>query len=239
MRTLAILPIKTFGAAKQRLSDALTPGARAALAQAMFSDVLGALRHARRVDATVVVTGDPRAQGAARADRMHVIADAAQAGQSAAALLGIEHAREEGFDRAILLPGDTPLLEPAELDRLLDRCEAAGNGVGIVPDRHGEGTNALVLHPPDAIEPGFGRGSLDRHVQAARAAGVPHAVEPVRSLGLDVDTPDDLAALVATLERRRGLAPLTRGAVRQLERFGAMPPPPVPAEPLEVSPRPA
>jgi 2-phospho-L-lactate guanylyltransferase len=94
-------------------------------------------------------------------------------------------------------------------------------GVVIVPDRHGTGTNALVLSPPDAIEPAFGPGSFARHVAAAEAAGVPHRVEEVPGLALDVDTPDDLAELAAALESRRGQAPSTRGALSQLERAGA------------------
>jgi 2-phospho-L-lactate guanylyltransferase len=223
MRTLAILPIKSFGAAKQRLCNAVPPGSRQALAQAMFGDVLAALRRCRRVESVVVVTADSQAEAAARADRFAVIRDETQDGQSAAASLGIQHARAAGFDRAVLVPGDAPLVDPAEVDRLLDRCEAAGTAVAVVPDRHGTGTNALVLRPADAIAPAFGPDSLERHVAAAREAGLAHAVEPVRSLGLDVDTPEDLVALADALERRRGAAPLTRGAVRQLERFGRMP----------------
>ena len=98
---------------------------------------------------------------------------------------------------------------------------AGRRGLVIVPDRHGTGTNALVLSPPDAIEPSFGPGSFARHVAAAEAAGVPHRVEEVPGLALDVDTPDDLAELAAALETRRGQAPSTRGALRQLERAGA------------------
>jgi 2-phospho-L-lactate guanylyltransferase len=95
----------------------------------------------------------------------------------------------------------------------------------VVPDRHGEGTNALLLEPPDAIEPSFGPGSCARHVRAARAAGVAHAVVDVPTLALDVDTGDDLEALAATLGGRRGQAPATRGALRGLERSGERRPP--------------
>jgi 2-phospho-L-lactate guanylyltransferase len=95
--------------------------------------------------------------------------------------------------------------------------------VVIVPDRHGTGTNALVLSPPDAIEPSFGPGSLERHVAAAEAAGIPHRVEEIPGLALDVDTPGDLAELSAELELSRGAAPATRGALRQLDRAGAHP----------------
>jgi 2-phospho-L-lactate guanylyltransferase len=90
-----------------------------------------------------------------------------------------------------------------------------------VPDRHGTGTNGLLLRPPTAIEPSFGPDSLQRHVAAAEAAGVAHRVERVPSLGFDVDTSDDLAVVVEAIESSRATAPRTRGALRQLDRAGA------------------
>ena len=221
MRTLAILPVKSFGAAKQRLAGMLGGGSRQALAQAMFSDVLGSLRHVPGLDAIVVVTADHTAESAARGERVHLLLDAQQAGQSPAAMMGIRHAQADGFERVLLVPGDTPLLDPSEVTGLLARAEERSLGAVIVPDRHGEGTNALLLAPPDAIAPSFGPGSLERHVEAARAAGVTCEVDPLPSLTLDVDTPEDLAELAAVLEERRGLAPLTRGALRQLDRSQA------------------
>jgi GNAT superfamily N-acetyltransferase len=102
-------------------------------------------------------------------------------------------------------------------------------GCVVVPDRHGEGTNALLLCPPDAIEPAFGPGSRERHTASAAAADVAYAVEEVPTLALDIDTGQDLELLVATLEGRRGQAPSTRGALRQLDRLRALRRPPVPA----------
>jgi 2-phospho-L-lactate guanylyltransferase len=192
-------------------------GARQALAQAMFSDVLATLRRVPGLDEIAVVTADRVAESAAAGQRVTVLHDSAQSGQSDAALIGIGHALETGSDRAVLLPGDTPLLQPGDVARLI----AGATGVVIVPDRHGTGTNALVLSPPNAIEPSFGPDSFARHVAAAEGAGVPHRVEEVPGLTLDVDTPADLVDLAAALERRRGQAPSTRGALNQLERAGA------------------
>jgi 2-phospho-L-lactate/phosphoenolpyruvate guanylyltransferase len=220
MKTLAILPVKSFTTAKQRLAESLGAGSRQALAQAMFTDVLSSLRHVAALDGIAVVTSDRSAEAAARADRLLVLADSAQAGQSEAALIGIRHALANGYERVVLIPGDTPLVRPADIAELI---AAAGDGVTIVPDRHGTGTNALVLAPPDGIEPSFGPDSLARHMEAARAAGIPSRVEEVATLGLDVDTPADLAELAAELELRRGQAPSTRGALRQLDRAGASP----------------
>jgi 2-phospho-L-lactate guanylyltransferase len=183
----------------------------------MFSDVLGTLRKVPGLDEIAVVTGDRAAESAASGVRVTVLHDSGQSGQSDAALIGIRHALEAGWDRALLVPGDTPLLEPGEVAGLI----AGRRAVVVVPDRHGTGTNALVLSPPDAIEPSFGPDSFARHVAAAELAGVPHRVEEVPGLALDVDTPDDLAELATALEGRRGHAPSTRGALRQLERSGA------------------
>jgi 2-phospho-L-lactate/phosphoenolpyruvate guanylyltransferase len=219
MRTLAILPVKTFGAAKQRLSGLLGSGSRQALAQAMFSDVLASLRHVPALDAIAVVTADRTAESMALSHRVQVIRDAAEAGQSYAALLGIRHALQGGFERVLLVPGDTPLLDPGELASLLSGADEGGPAAVVVPDRHGGGTNALLLAPPDALEPSFGPGSLERHVAAARERGTSHAVEHVPSLALDIDTPEDLAELAAELGEHRGHAPRTRGALRQIDRL--------------------
>jgi 2-phospho-L-lactate guanylyltransferase len=229
MSTIAILPVKSFGSAKQRLAPALGAGSRQALAQAMFSDVLASLRRVPGVDAVAVVTSDRVAEAAALGERVEVLRDTEMAGQSAAALIGIRYGQAHGFDRVLLVPGDTPLLDPGEVAALLRRALDNGVGAVIVPDRHGEGTNALLLTPPDAIEPSFGPGSCERHVAAARAAEVSFAVEHVPTLALDVDTGQDLEVLAATLDGRLGHAPATRGALRQLHRSRASRRPPVPA----------
>jgi 2-phospho-L-lactate/phosphoenolpyruvate guanylyltransferase len=221
MRTAAILPIKSFGAAKQRLSPMLGIGARQALAQAMFSDVLGSLRKVDRLDSITVVSADPAVDAAARGSGVTVVTDPSESGQSDATVVGIRHALAAGYDRVLLVPGDTPLLCAGELDSLLARGEADEMQVVIVPDRHGSGTNALMICPPDAFRPSFGPGSLNRHLTLAQEAGLKHSVEEVPSLSHDVDTPDDLSALADALEERRAVAPMTRGALRQLDRARA------------------
>src|SRR3954447_192544 len=198
MRTVAILPVKRFGRAKQRLTGGFPD--RPGLAAAMVADVLDALHAVPQLDGVIVVT----AQAVSARTDVLIIHDPVEAGQSAAASLGIAEALARGAHRVLLVPGDCPALDPAEVSGLL----ALDGDVVIVPDRHGTGTNSLVLTPPDAITPAFGERSFERHRALAAAAGASFVVADARSLALDVDTPDDLAAL------RIALRALPAGAVR-------------------------
>src|ERR1700753_60130 len=204
MRTVAILPIKSFGEAKQRLAHEFDAPTRRALAQAMFSDVLVALRRAPSIEETVVVTADNGAQRIAGGYGAMVLDDDDR-GHNPAALNGIRHALMSGADRTLLVPGDCPMLDPKELEELLAR-PVAERSVLIVPDRHGTGTNALLLTPPDATTPAFGEGTRQRHTDLAIAQGaIPEVIE-VPSLALDIDTPEDLEELVSQFASTRARA---------------------------------
>jgi 2-phospho-L-lactate guanylyltransferase len=228
VRTLAVLPIKSFGLAKQRLGDAVGAEDRRALARAMAGDVLDALGRVEGLGGVIVVSaeeltagieaantppagrfarGTDAAQGGRFARGVEFVHDPAEAGQSAAARRGIRAAVARGAQRVLLVPGDCPALDPAEVGALL---AAATPGVVIVPDRHGSGTNALLIAPPTAVTPAFGPGSFARHAALARAAGARVRVGRLPSLELDVDTPGDLAALRAVLAERSGGAARTR-----------------------------
>lgn len=220
MRTAAVLPVKSFGAAKQRLGSLLGSGSRHALAQAMFQDVVSSLRKVQGIGQVVIVTAEPTVEFSAE-EQVVLLQDELQEGQSAAALIGIRWAIEAGFERVLLVPGDTPLLAVDEVDAMLAGAALDRTSVVIVPDRHDTGTNALLLAPPDVVKPSFGPDSLARHVAAAQAAAVSHRVERVPSLIFDVDTSEDLAVVAAAIETRRTVAPRTRGALRQLDRAGA------------------
>jgi 2-phospho-L-lactate/phosphoenolpyruvate guanylyltransferase len=211
LKAIAVLPVKRFGAAKQRMAAGITGGQRRDLAEAMVADVLEAIGQARAIKRTIVVTGDPIAQELAAEAGAEVVADPEDGGHVEAAQAGIARAEADGADRVVLLAGDCPLLDPRELDRLL--TGVPGNYVGVVPDRHGTGTNALLLSPPNAIVPAFGEGSRDRHVEAARQTGVPFGIEELPSIELDLDTPADVIALTRELEKRPGRAKRTAKAL--------------------------
>ena len=218
MSTIAVLPVKRFDDAKQRLGDALRSGTRRALAEAMLTDVLTALRRSTRVDAVVVVTSEHGADALARAHDASAIRDPSEPGHNPAAREGVRWAIEQGARRVLLVPGDCPALDPTEVDDLLLAHPHSEARVTIVPDRHGTGTNALVLCPPDAIGPSFGPGSRERHEGLARDAGAECRIAEPPSLALDIDTVEDLNVLKAALDARTGGAAHTRGLLARLGR---------------------
>lgn len=215
----AILPAKQFEQAKQRLAPAVQLGNRRALIESMFSDALLALRRVPSIDQVLVVTSDPVASQIAGGHDAAVIEDTASS-HSEAAQLGITAALELGATRALLVPGDCPLLDPIELEQLLTR-PVPERSVLIVPDRHGEGTNALLLTPPDVMPPSFGEGSRQRHTDLAVTHGAVPEVVGLPSLALDIDTPEDLEELFEMFATTRGRAGHTRGMLSQLTRSQA------------------
>jgi 2-phospho-L-lactate guanylyltransferase len=221
MRTAAILPVKHFAQAKRRLGESVAGELRDDLARAMVGDVLVALSDTASIELMIVVTGEPSVAETARAGGAIAIDDTAQDGQSAAVGLGVRRALDAGIERVLCIPGDCPTLDPDELEALLDarpsvlRSEPSREGaeVVIVPDRHGTGTNGLLLAPPGAIPPSFGPGSRERHTALALAAGIAARIEQPPSLLLDIDTGDDLAVLRHRLSGERIRASLTRAVL--------------------------
>ena len=220
LRTIAVLPVKRIASAKTRLAEDLSAGTRRAIVEAMVTDVLVALRRSKEVDQVLVVTRDLAVEALAHGYDADTVADPEERSHSEAAGIGVREAIARGARRVVLVPGDTPALDPLQLDALLQRAATGQEpAVVVVPDRHGDGTNALVLTPPGAITPTFGNGSRERHVAAAQAANARVAVDEVPSLILDVDTAEDLEELRIALGSWHGNAAHTRGMLSRLGRL--------------------
>jgi 2-phospho-L-lactate/phosphoenolpyruvate guanylyltransferase len=194
MRTIAVLPIKSFGLAKTRLAaDLGLP--QPELAAEMAAGVLRALCASAGVERVLVVTRERTAMDLADELGAEIVEEDELRGHSAAASLGVRRAVELGAERVLLAAGDCPLLAATDVDDLLERHRAPG--VVILTDRHGTGTNGLLLTPPTAIAPSFGMGSRERHAEIAHHRGVAWTVESIPAFAIDVDTAEDLAAVRA------------------------------------------
>jgi 2-phospho-L-lactate guanylyltransferase len=209
--------VKRFPAAKTRLNEAVVQPARRELAAAMVEDVLTALGQVARLSWIVVVTAEEEVTAPARRLGVEVVADLDESGQSAAVLVGIERAIALGAERVLCVPGDCPALDPAEVATLLrPRPRPPAGEVIVVPDRHGTGTNALLLTPPGVMAPSFGADSCQRHLRLAAAVGAAASLEHPPSLLLDVDTGADLQALRDRLALDDNRAARTRAVLARL-----------------------
>jgi len=213
--TIALIPVKRLEQSKSRLLPELPDPDRQALTLAMLDDLVEALQRADAFDRIAVTTPDPLVAERARAARATVLLRP-EPGLNAA--LDDAVARlAPGPDEALLVVlGDVAGALPADLAKLVGAAAGgegakAPRGVWIAPSADG-GTSALLLRPAHAIPFRFGPESARRHREAAEAAGVAHHVLDLPSLAIDLDSPDDLAAFLAT----SGGGPRTRALLERV-----------------------
>jgi 2-phospho-L-lactate/phosphoenolpyruvate guanylyltransferase len=192
LHTTAVIPVKELSSANRRLDGVLSQKERHALAEALFLDLIMKLPRSRCIDDILVVTSDPSVARQSRWFGHAVLVQERDDGHSEAAVAGARAAMAAGAERVAMLPVDCPMLDIEEVDAHVGLSPRTAL---IVPDRHGTGTNALVLAPPDIFPPAFGPDSCARHVGRARASGISFALEMVESLALDLDTPEDMFLL--------------------------------------------
>jgi len=192
---VAAVPVKDLVNAKQRLVRVLDAAERRALARAMLTDVLRALGGAG-LDRVWVVTREPEVAALARAFGAEPLAEADNRGHTAAVAAAQAEAVRAGADTFLTIPGDVPCITAAEIRTLVDALPAPP-AVVLTPSRSGLGTNGVLLAPPTVMPLRFGEPSFDNHLAAARALRLTPRIVPLPGLGLDVDDPDDLAALLA------------------------------------------
>ena len=199
-RLHVVLPVRSATGGKARLGGVLDPEERSTLILGMLLHELAVLGSWRRAEAVHLVTPDASLLALPSDPRVRPIRQRSD-GLNGGLVDGRRAAVAAGATAILVLPADLPLLAEEALERLVDAADAAltaGSGrplVVLAPADAGDGTNALLLSPPDAIEPCFGRASLERHLRAAAAAdaSIQLVVDP--ALGFDLDAPEDLERL--------------------------------------------
>jgi 2-phospho-L-lactate guanylyltransferase len=191
----AVVPVKTFDLAKQRLRRLFSPDLRRELARTMLQDVLDSLARVEQLAGTLVVTRDADAAGLARAFGAEVLREETDAGLTAAVMSAARRLAQEGYTGMLALPSDVPGVSAIEIETLLAR-HGEGQGFTLVPSHDGCGTNAILMTLPHAVELAYGEDSCRRHLLAARAAGVEPLVVSLPGIALDLDTPRDVAAFL-------------------------------------------
>ena len=188
-RGAVLLPVKGFSDAKARLEPVLSAENRASLAAFTAAGVLEA---AEGVDTFVVCDNDEVAQWAR--ERGAMVVRQHSAGLNGAVSNGVDTAT---YKREWVLIAHSDLPFPEALLSVID-LDLVTTTVTIVPDRHLDGTNVLVVPARCGFTFHYGPGSFSTHQAEAERIGLPVRVIQHEQLGLDIDTPEDLAQLPAS-----------------------------------------
>ncbi|MFA7552934.1 MAG: 2-phospho-L-lactate guanylyltransferase [Spongiibacteraceae bacterium] len=195
----AVLPLKDFVNAKQRLSGVLAAHERRHLFHTMVEDVLGVLVSHPAIKQVLIVSDDPSA--ALLAEHYGVLcwseSSLAVKGLSAVVDAAASQLVAQGVDAMLVVHGDLPLLSASDIQQLVDTHRASiFPAISIAPDTVGDGSNCVLASPPNAISFQYGEASFDKHRACAKAKFI-----TVNSLSLagaahDIDSPDDLQLLL-------------------------------------------
>ena len=195
MRAL-LLPVKDLKNAKKRLMSVLTPEERFGLAEAMLADTIRAVQGVCAAEKIFVVTNYGPVMDLAKKNGWQVLREERQISESDSVDAASRICEERGVRSLLRVPLDLPLVQPGDIDELLN-VECASPALVIVPSRDGTGTNAMLRTPPTLFPSHFGNGSFAKHLAEAGRAGARIIVRRNSRLEMDVDDEADLRALLA------------------------------------------
>ena len=191
MTLWAIVPVKPLRRGKSRLAGTLSEDERTELNRSLLQNTLKTFSDLKEVEEVLVISRDPQALAIARHYGARTVREDGQPELNTALKRATVIAQVYAPRGVLILPADLPLVTREDLVTLINR---AGDppSVVIAPDRHGTGTNALLISPLGLIEYDFGDNSFQRHCQRAQEAGARLEIVNLPTLGLDLDLPEDL-----------------------------------------------
>lgn len=198
MTLWAIVPVKPLRYGKSRLAGTLTEDQRTELNRALLQHTLETLSEIEEVDGVLVVSRDPHALTIARSHGARTVQENGQPQLNTALKRATVVAQVYATRGVLVLPADLPLISKDDILELVRRAQEPPVVV-IAPDRHGRGTNALLISPPGLIEYDFGENSFQRHCERAKNASARLEIVELPSLALDLDIPEDFE-LIKSLE---------------------------------------
>jgi 2-phospho-L-lactate guanylyltransferase len=201
MKPWAILPVKEMLGAKQRLAPLLSPEERIGLMQMMLRDVLAALSAAQGLAGIALVTLDPWAQAQAKAYGARIITEGAREGHTGAVTSAAAVLQAEGVAGILTMPGDIPAVKMPEIEALIEAANASPAFI-IAPAHDEQGSNAILMSPPNAVKLRFGEDSYFPHLAAARALGIAPQILRLPGVAMDIDHPADIARFASIPEAK-------------------------------------
>jgi len=192
MSLWAIIPVKPLRRSKSRLSEVMNENERTQLNFQMLENTIKTIKKVPAIKETLLISKDTSALALARSFGAKTIQEDGDAGLNLALKRAVLIAKAYSAQSIMVLPADIPLLCEDDLLLLINKFTTSPAMV-ISPDRHMNGTNALLVSPPDLIEFSFGPGSFERHIWQAQKQHATIEVIQLGSTGLDIDDPEDLA----------------------------------------------
>lgn len=191
MTLWAIVPVKPLRRGKSRLAEVLSENERAELNRRLLAHTLDTLKALPEIEQVLVISRDPSALSLARDHGARTVQENGAPQLNIALTRATVVAQNYATRGVLVIPADLPLITPEDLRVMLASIQDPPVVV-VAPDRHREGTNALLVCPAGLIEYDFGPNSFERHCSRAREAGARLEVCELPSLALDMDLPEDL-----------------------------------------------
>lgn len=189
----ALLPTKMLERAKTRLAGVLSPAQRRALVLAMAEDVLATLVHAPALAGVALLSRDQSVRELGKRYNALLLDDpSSELNESLDA--GRKQLQDLGATAMVVVPADVPLISAADVSAL-SMAIAQGADLVLAPDREASGTNALALNLNVPFRFQFGLHSFQFHQYQARHNNLALHIHRSRTLGLDIDTFNDLCLL--------------------------------------------
>ncbi|MBL4889632.1 MAG: 2-phospho-L-lactate guanylyltransferase [Candidatus Lindowbacteria bacterium] len=186
-----VIPVKNPEGAKQRLKDVLSAEQRFELATTLFVDVLNQINKLPSKPDCLVVTDDDRISNLAVKHGAEVLIEENPQGETKAVEFATALSVQNGYTRQVVIPGDMAYLDIDEMEQLL-ATKLDSPSVVYCPAVGDDGTNAIYSTPPNAVSFRFGDRSFPDYIERAKDNNVNHEVLRLKSLVLDIDTPNDL-----------------------------------------------
>jgi 2-phospho-L-lactate/phosphoenolpyruvate guanylyltransferase len=192
MTLWAVVPVKPLRRGKSRLAGLLSEDQRTKLNQEMLAHTLKILRAVPEIEQTLVISRDPAALALAREHGARTVREEGAPRLNLALRRATLFAKTYVTRGVLIVPMDLPLMTPSDIDTMVDKSHGNDPVIVIAPDRHRQGTNALLVSPAGQIEYEFGPGSFQRHCDLAQMSGARLEICELPNLALDVDYPEDL-----------------------------------------------
>ena len=192
LKTLAIIPVKTFSKAKTRLNIQQT--CKEEICGLMLQEVLKTISDCKLVDSIVIVSKDEAAFKISRQFNAIEIFDN-ELGVNNAISLADQYISDKEFDCSVIFPQDIPMMTSLDIDNLLGFIKST-RSVIIVPSRQFNGTNALVRCPADLMKTKYDMGSYTFQMDAANTKTRNVSIALIQRIMLDIDDESDLAFML-------------------------------------------